>query len=216
MTRRIMAGWLITGVALLAGDHAAEACHDGSPLILDLNGDGVRTVDENHAVWFDIDADGVLDKVNWTFWESEEGFLVLDRNGNRKVDDGSELFGDATPLPSGGRAENGFVALAAYDQPSLGGNGDGVITSRDAVWPKLRIWIDSNQDGISQPREMGPLARFGIVGLGLSAVQSDDLDGNGNHHRLKGHYLRRIADHGAVELQELDMHDVFFRIIHQN
>jgi hypothetical protein len=165
---------------------------------------------------FDIDADGILDKINWTFWESEEGILTLDRNGNGRIDDGSELFGDATPLPSGETAPNGFAALGIYDQTALGGNEDGVITSKDAVWSKLRIWIDRNQDGISQRQEMGPLARFGIIGLGLSFVQSDELDGNGNNHRLKGHYLRRVLTNGAAEIQELGLDDVFFKIVHQH
>ncbi len=216
MKSRIFVYGLLAGLTLLAAQRVAEACHDGSPLILDLNGDGIRTVDENHAVSFDINADGIPERINWTFWESEEGFLVLDRNGNGTIDDGGELFGDATPMPLGEHAENGFEALALYDQPGFGGNGDGVITRADVIWKQLRIWIDRNQDGVSQQREISPLARFGVVGLSLDFAESDDLDGNGNRHRLQGSYLRKMTDNGPVELQEFQMHDVFFKILHDH
>jgi hypothetical protein len=216
MKLRTLAFWLIASLGILAAPPIVEACHDGSPLILDLNGDGIRTVDANHSVSFDIDADGTLDKVNWTFWESDEGFLALDRNGNGTIDDGGELFGDATLLPTGQRAENGFEALAPYDQLALGGDGDGVLTEADAIWRRLRTWIDGNQDGISQPQELSPLARWGVLGMGLEFVESDELDGNGNRHLLKGHYLRRVADHGPAEVREFEMHDVFFKIVHQD
>ena len=42
----------------------------------------------------------------------------------------------------GGKAANGFVALAQYDQPLLGGNDDGVISRADAIWPELTMWLD--------------------------------------------------------------------------
>jgi len=46
-------------------------------------------------------------------------FLALDLNHNHRIDDGSELFGIGTTLPSGEKASNGFVALAMYDDRKL-------------------------------------------------------------------------------------------------
>ncbi len=112
------------------------------PLTLDLDGDGLETVgiDPARPLLFDHDGDGVKTASGWI--RPDDGFLVLDRNGNGRVDDGRELFGDATPLATGGRAADGFAALAQED-----GNGDGRIDAVDARFADLRVWRDLNQDG---------------------------------------------------------------------
>lgn len=193
----------------------AHACHDGSPLVLDLNGDGlIRTSSDMHPVTFDLDGDGHGDRVLWTFWEDEDGFLFLDRNHNGSVDHGGELFGDATLLPSGELAADGFAALAVHDRPEHDGDADGVITSGDSIWRELRVWIDRDHDGLSRPSEIAHLARFGIVGIGLDSVETDVIDGNGNGHYLQGSYLRAQRGGGTIELIEFPVHDVYFKVLH--
>jgi hypothetical protein len=202
------------GLALSQTD-SAEGCHDGSPLVLDLNGDGlIRTSSDMHPVTFDLDADGQLDQVLWTFWEDGDGFLFLDRNHNGIVDHGGELFGDATLLPSGELAADGFAALAVHDRPELGGDADGVITAGDAIWRKLRVWVDRDHDGLSARSEIAPLGRFGIVGIGLDSVETNALDGNGNGHYLQGSYLRTQNGGGSMHFVEFPVHDVFFKVLH--
>ena len=100
---------------------------DCEPLILDLTGDGFHLTDTAHGVVFDIRADGHPLRVPWTA-DSRNGFLVLDRNGNGLVDDGSELFGNVTPQPQSAHP-NGFGALAQYDW-----NGDGMIDDHDPIY----------------------------------------------------------------------------------
>lgn len=126
-------------------DAQNPATYRQDPLTLDLDGDGLETVPINAAapILFDLGAQGVKTSVGWV--SPDDGFLVMDRNGNGTIDSGAELFGDATPLDAGGRAVNGFAALADLD-----GNLDGKVDVMDAKFANLRVWKDANQDGISQ------------------------------------------------------------------
>gem|GEM_PF-6278962 len=108
---------------LLLGPPAFATHTCTSPLILDLNGDPIRLYGTHAGVSFDIDGDGEDEEVAWTNPHSQEGFFWLDRNNNHIVDDGRELFGTATFLPTGEPASNGFEALASFDEPSQGGDG---------------------------------------------------------------------------------------------
>ena len=153
---------------------------DCEPLILDLTGEGFHLTDTAHGVVFDIRADGHPLHLPWTA-DSRNGFLVLDRNGNGLVDDGSELFGNATPQPQSAHP-NGFGALAQYDL-----NGDGIIDDRDPIYSLLRIWIDANHDGICQSEEMHMLPELGVFSISLDYSLSGRIDEYGNVFRYKAH-----------------------------
>ena len=75
-------------------------CVPGSPIIIDVAGRGFHLTDAAGGVLFDIDADGTKEKIAWTQATSSNAFLVLDRNHNGTIDDGSELFGNFTPQPA--------------------------------------------------------------------------------------------------------------------
>ena len=156
----------ILATALLCASAAGEVSAECSPIVIDLGNNGISLGEAGVGVYFDINADGVRDHVQWVRSGGDEGFLALDRNGNGVVDDGSELFGVGTPLILEGRtAPNGFVGLAQYDSRQLGGNDDGLITEADAIWPQLRIWVDANADGVSTYSEMRTLTSYGITAL---------------------------------------------------
>ena len=141
------------------------------------------------GVVFDFVGDGHLIQMAWTAAASGNAFLSLDRNGNGRIDEGEELFGNTTdqpPCPGGGFAcRNGYRALAEFDKPANGGNGDGIIDRRDAIFPHLLLWIDENHDGISQPSELHSLPELGVFSLALKYKESRRTDEFGNQFRYK-------------------------------
>ncbi len=84
-----------------------------SPLVVDLDGDGIETLGTDAGVYFDHDDNGFLEKTGWV--GKDDGLLVRDINNNGKIDDGTELFGDNSVLSNGVKAFNGFEALADLD-----------------------------------------------------------------------------------------------------
>ena len=168
------------------------------PLILDLDGDGIEAtaIDRTAPTLFDHDADGVLTATGWI--KADDGIVVLDLNGNGTIDNGRELFGDNTLLPSGQTAANGFEAIAQHDS-----NGDGKINALDAVYTQLRIWQDANQDGVSQAHELKTLGEAGIASINVVGQQTSINLGNGNTQPWSGSFTRTngtTGDSGTPEL----------------
>lgn len=157
-----------------------EISEENCPVILDLELDGFHLSGADPSIAFDIDADGTPDRIAWTQAGEDEAFLCLDRNGNGTIDDGTELFGYATPLLSGRRARIGYRALAEVDQLEVGGNRDGKIDAGDTMFQDLCAWVDENRDGVSQAREIHSLDQVGVVALEYryKTIHLEDSFGN--------------------------------------
>lgn len=164
-----------------------QPCCASSPVLIDVAGNGFALTNFVNGVIFNLSHDNTTYNWSWTMANSDDAWLVLDRNGNGVIDNGTELFGNLTPqpTPSAGKERNGFLALAEYDKSANGGNSDGEITSADAVFEQLQLWRDTNHNGISEQGELFTLPQLDIVKIELDYNKSKRTDEYGNEFRYR-------------------------------
>jgi len=150
-----------------------------SPLVMDLNLNGIQTASVANGVNFDLNNDGKIDRTGWV--AGGDALLVRDLNGDGIINNGGELFGEGTVLANGSKAKDGYQALSALDS-----NHDGVIDAKDAAFGSLKLWVD-NGNGITDQGEMKSLADAGITSISLDAQTSTTVN-NGNLIGLMGSF----------------------------
>jgi hypothetical protein len=166
----------------LAGSGPGGVCYDGPtpvicgpyglPVVLDLDGDGIELIDiAASKARFDVDGDGVRERIGWA--GRDDGMLALDRNGNGRIDD----FSEVSFLQDFTGAGSDLEGLFAYDT-----NRDGFLTAADERFSEFLIWRDANGNGHSEKNELFTLEQMGIVSIGLERhnIQALDVDADRN------------------------------------
>lgn len=170
--------------ALCNCDAEIPPCCCTSPILIDVSGDGFRLTSWADGVEFAPGPGFHPSARAWTAAGSDDAWLVLDRDGDGVISDGSEMFGNATlqlqPEPPAGTLRNGFLALAPYDDDT-----NGAIDEHDAVFADLRLWQDVDHDGVSQPWELRTLPELGVAGISLAYTEARETDQHGNSFRYK-------------------------------
>ena len=137
------------------------------PLIIDMAGNGIAldSFAASNAL-FDLNSDGTPENTGWTKTNSDDSFLVIDKNNNGNIDDITEMFGSAT-VP-------GFVELKKYDS-----NHDNLINSTDSQFNLLRLWNDANANGVVDAGELTNLAQNSITEISLNSyARYVEIEGN--------------------------------------
>lgn len=174
------------------------SCSGGSyesPIVIDVDHSGFALTSAAGGVVFNFLDDGVPLQMAWTAAASTNSLLVLDRSGNGTIDNGKELFGDLTPQPPSA-TPNGFLALAEFDAAGSGGNGNGRIDARDAIYSQLRLWQDGNHNGVSESNELRPLAGL-IRAIDLDYKESKRTDQFGNRFRYRAKVYDARGEHAG-------------------
>jgi len=163
-----------------------------TPIVIDLNGDGIKTVSRADSIGtFDLLGNGKEIQSGWL--SNDDGFLAIDRDANGKIDNVSELFG-------GSNKGDGFAKLASFDS-----NGDSWIDAGDANFASLLIWRDGNGNHQTDDGELLTLGDAGITQLNVNFTELPFVDAQGNLHFERS---SAVLDNGNA----VDMTDVYFNV----
>lgn len=173
----------------------ATALGMSSPLVFDLDDSGTIELKSlaNSTTYWDIDVDGFAEHSGWV--TGGDGLLAIDTNEDGIINNNTELFGDSTGYG------NGFAALASYDL-----NHDWLIDAEDAIYEDLIMWVDANENGLSEEAELYTLSDLDIISINLNATPVSQT----NQGHAVTHTSTFTVDTGSG-LDARAVHDVWFQ-----
>lgn len=157
------------------------------PLVINFAGTAAQLSSQRFK--FDLDSDGKTEDIN--FLAGGSGFMALDRDGDGKINNGSELFGT--------KSGDGFADLAALDSDN-----NGWIDENDSVYEQLRVWIKdaSGKDLLSTLKQ----ANVGAIALARTETPFDIKTSSNEllgQIRSSGVFLREDGSVGTVQQVDL-------------
>lgn len=156
------------------------------PLVINFDGNAAQLSSQRFA--FDLNADGQTESIN--FVAPGSGFLALDRNGDGRINNGSELFGGTTG--------NGFGELAKLDSDH-----NGWIDENDAAYDQLRVWTrDATGDRLSTLREAG-VGAISLAQVSTPFALKDSSNELLGQIRSSGVFLREDGKAGTIQQVDL-------------
>ncbi len=126
----------------------------------------------------DIDADGYLELTQWM--TANQAILAIDINGDNSI-----TAGELLDLSGASSARNNLNWLDA--------NGDQRLDARDPAFTALRVWIDVNQNGVSegtgQSAEVKSFASVGITAIDFASTPPQIIRADGTSTALTRQHL---------------------------
>ena len=150
------------------------------PVVLDLNGDGVKLTSYNNSeVTFDVDNDGMQERTGWV--TPQDGILVEDQNHDGKINNITETISEYYKLQGsnwtadadGKYSNDGLAALKKLDS-----NQDNKFNSSDEKWNDLKVWVDANGDAQTDVGELKTLTEAGVKEINLAAITQANKERN--------------------------------------
>ena len=161
------------------------------PVVLDLDGDGVRIEPRTGSnVFFNADGDSAIERTSWV--GSGDGLLAIDPDGDGKITKADEIaFANLTADPN----DTDLEALATlYDA-----NGDHKLDAADGVWGQLRVWVDGNRNAVTDGGELKTLAQLGISSISLISDRNTFTLPDGSRINGFGSFVRNGVTHTLAD-----------------
>ncbi|MBV6632703.1 MAG: hypothetical protein KI792_06690 [Alphaproteobacteria bacterium] len=171
-----------------------------SPLVLDLDDDGIELTDlKDSETQFDIDNDGIAERVGWVLEPGGgggDGFLVRDLDGDGLISSQSELFGNSSSNDPD--KDHGFIPLIALD---TNGNGTVAGTELDGI----QVWVDANGNGITDSGELLSLQEAGVSSFDVSNIIEE------TDTYIEENWISHVSTYTTTTGNEHQIVDVWFR-----
>jgi Ca2+-binding RTX toxin-like protein len=196
--------WMVGFGYMWKVNYGYSAWKGVDPLVLDLNGDGIRTIAMpqvgngfGYGTRFDIEGNGFNLPTGWI--DATDAFVVRDLNGNGRIDSVAEMLGAGV--------NSGFQSLAAYDYNHDGKvdvadwsdlNGNGVRDAGEGALDVLRLWKDVNGDGVTENGELLTFGEAGIASISVASQRQQNVFDEGNQILDQGSFTRADGTTGRA------------------